>query len=76
MATDKRIVTVTGATGFVGRCFVARLLRENRYHIRCLVRRSSDVSALQALNGEISFHYGDITRKDTLRMALAAIKQV
>ncbi len=69
MTAKKRTVTVTGATGFVGRAFVARLAREKKYHIRCLVRPSSDLSALQALNADISFYYGDITRKDTLRQA-------
>jgi dihydroflavonol-4-reductase len=67
--TKKRIVTVTGATGFVGRAFVTRLARDSRFHIRCLVRRSSDLSALQALNDDISFYYGDITHKETLAQA-------
>jgi dihydroflavonol-4-reductase len=69
MTTSRRIVTVTGATGFVGRSFVERLAREHKYHIRCLARRTSDVSALQALNADISFHYGDITHKETLSAA-------
>jgi dihydroflavonol-4-reductase len=69
MAGRKRNVTVTGATGFVGRCFVARLARENKYHIRCLVRPDSDVSVLRALNADISFHCGDITRVQTLAAA-------
>lgn len=69
MPTTKPVVTVTGATGFVGRCFIARLLRENTHHVRCLVRRNSDVSALQALSADISFHYGDITQKETLAEA-------
>jgi dihydroflavonol-4-reductase len=69
MATSKRVVVVTGATGFVGRIFVARLLRDNRYQIRCLVRPDSDLSKLQALNGDISFHVGDITRPVTLEDA-------
>ena len=44
MATSKRIVTITGATGFVGRHFVERLVSEKKYRIRCLVRHTSDVS--------------------------------
>jgi dihydroflavonol-4-reductase len=71
MTASKRTVTVTGATGFVGRCFVARLARENRYRIRCLVRRSSDISSLQGVHSDISFHYGDITRPETLAEAFA-----
>jgi dihydroflavonol-4-reductase len=69
MTASKRTVTVTGATGFVGRAFVASLARDNKYHIRCLVRRSSDLSALQALNADIAFYQGDITRKDSLARA-------
>jgi dihydroflavonol-4-reductase len=71
MTASKRTVTVTGATGFVGRAFVAARARDTRYRIRCLVRRSSDVSALRALNADIEFHYGDITRKETLAPAFA-----
>lgn len=66
MNSIKHIVTVTGATGFVGRHFVERLVSEKKYRIRCLVRHTSDVSFLRALDPDISFHYGDITQKSTL----------
>ena len=66
MNSIKHIVTVTGATGFVGRHFVERLVSEKKYRIRCLVRHTSDVSFLRALDSDISFHYGDITQKSTL----------
>lgn len=69
MASSKQIVTVTGATGFVGRCFVARLISEKKFRIRCLVRHTSDISQLRALDPDIRFHYGDITRKATLSAA-------
>jgi dihydroflavonol-4-reductase len=67
MGTAKRTVLVTGATGFVGRAFLTQLVRENKYHIRCLVRRESELSKLRALDSEIEFHYGDITKLQTLR---------
>ncbi|MEZ5504333.1 MAG: NAD-dependent epimerase/dehydratase family protein [Halioglobus sp.] len=63
-------MTITGATGFVGRHVVARLAREGRFHLRCLVRGDSDVSALRALGGDISFHVGDITCRETLEEPL------
>lgn len=66
MAAGKRIVTVTGATGFVGRCLVAQLLREDKYRVRCLVRRDIDLSKLRALSPDLDFHYGDITHTHTL----------
>jgi dihydroflavonol-4-reductase len=69
MDSSKQIVTITGATGFVGRCFVERLVSEKKYRIRCLVRHTSDVSPLRALDPDISFHYGDITRKSSLSAA-------
>jgi len=42
-------VLVTGATGFVGAAVVDRLLDRGARNVRCLVRRSSDVSGLEAL---------------------------
>lgn len=69
MATSKPILAVTGATGFVGRCFIERIRREKKFHIRCLVRRDSDISAVQSLGRDISFCYGDITHLKTLSSA-------
>ncbi|MEH6581208.1 MAG: NAD-dependent epimerase/dehydratase family protein [Halioglobus sp.] len=66
MAKRKRTVTVTGATGFVGRHLVKQLLEEGDYKVRCLVRRDSDVSALALLTGDVSFVYGDITDQASL----------
>ena len=42
-------VLVTGATGFVGPAVVGRLLERGARNVRCLARRSSDVSGLEAL---------------------------
>jgi len=66
MATRKPILLVLGATGFVGRHFVERIVREQKFLIRCLVRRNSNISALQALGKDISFCFGDITDETTL----------
>lgn len=70
MAKKKPIIVVTGATGFVGRCLVERLLREDQYHIRCLVRPGSDIEYLQSLDGNLSFAVGDILLPQTLEPAL------
>ncbi len=69
MGSGRDIITITGATGFVGRHFVERLVSEKKYRVRCLVRHTSDVSWLRALDPDISFYYGDITQKLTLAAA-------
>ena len=69
MPGKKRIVTITGATGFVGRATVARLLEEKNIQVRCMLRPGSDRSALAALSGSLSYCEGDITRPDTLEAA-------
>ncbi|WP_279246915.1 NAD-dependent epimerase/dehydratase family protein [Candidatus Litorirhabdus singularis] len=66
MPAKPRIVTVTGAVGFVGRHVVQRLLDDGRFAVRCLVRPDSDVSALQAMSAKLQFVAGDITVPDTL----------
>lgn len=66
MSKKKRTITVTGATGFVGRHLVKQLLKEGDYSVRCLVRRDSDVSVLAYLTGDLSFAYGDITNQESL----------
>ncbi len=42
MAKRKRTVLVTGASGFVGRVLVERLLAEKNIRVRCLVRHETD----------------------------------
>jgi dihydroflavonol-4-reductase len=69
MATRKRTVTVTGATGFVGRYLIARLVEDGDYTVRCLVRRDSDVSMLARLCGDLTFVYGDISHRESLAAA-------
>jgi dihydroflavonol-4-reductase len=66
MAKSKRTVTVTGATGFVGRHLVEQLLEEGNYKVRCMIRRDSDVAMLAHLSGDLSFVHGDITHRESL----------
>jgi len=70
MAVCNRIITVTGASGFVGRTLVERLLQEKDIHVRCLVRPETDHSYLDALDGDISFYEGNITQQHTLTTAI------
>jgi dihydroflavonol-4-reductase len=69
MAGEQRIVTVTGATGFVGRHLVERLLAERGIHVRCLVRAGSNRAGLPATSRKLSLCEGDITEPGTLEAA-------
>ena len=55
---------VTGATGFIGRHLVRRLVKEGR-SVTCLVRETSDVKFLEELGVELV--YGDLLVKDSLK---------
>ena len=55
---------VTGATGFVGRHLVKRLVEERR-SVTCLVRETSDISCLEKLGVELV--YGDLRSKELLK---------
>jgi dihydroflavonol-4-reductase len=66
MKKSKRTVTVTGATGFVGRHLVEELLEAGNCHVRCMIRRDSDMKVLDHLSGDLSFVHGDITLLDSL----------
>jgi oxidoreductase len=57
---------VTGATGFIGGHLTKRLVQEG-HRVRCLVRESSDTSALEALDVELA--RGDLTDGASLTRA-------
>lgn len=66
-------VLVTGATGFIGRNLVKRLVDEGR-EVRCLVRKSSNLNLLENLR--IDFVYGDILDIDSLRIATKGVSVI
>ena len=67
------LVFITGATGFIGSHLAEHLtLRGDK--VRCLARRSSDLSALNDLNASVTI--ADITDKGALRPPLEGVDVV
>jgi nucleoside-diphosphate-sugar epimerase len=64
---------VTGANGFVGSHLVEGLLAEN-YQVRCLVRRTSDLTFIRNL--PVEWVYGDVARGEGLDAACADVDAV
>lgn len=63
-------VLITGATGFTGSYVVPLLLRKH-YQVRCLIRRSSETSALPFR--EVELVYGDLGDRSSLDDAMRGV---
>ena len=66
-------VLVTGGTGFIGRHLVSELTRRG-VHVRCLVRRTSDVRHLEAAGVETV--YGEVLNLDEMRRVVSGVDSV
>jgi nucleoside-diphosphate-sugar epimerase len=71
--TARGQVLVTGANGFVGSHLVEALLAQG-YPVRCLVRRTSDLTFIRNL--PVDWAYGDIASGDGLEAACADVESV
>jgi len=68
------MILVTGATGYVGRNLVSRLVRRGD-RVRCLVRQGSPkLGLLRDLSVELS--YGDVTDESSLAQAMDGVDAV
>ena len=68
-----KLALVTGATGFVGQ-HLLRVLLDNGYQVRCLVRR--ELSSEFADSSGVETVYGDLNDLDALRQASAGAEYV
>jgi dihydroflavonol-4-reductase len=75
MGTGNRTALVTGATGFVG-SHVARLLLEEGYSIRCLIRDGSDKRNLPEESETVSWVTGDLLDPLSLVRALDGMQEL
>lgn len=62
----KKRVLITGGNGFIGSFIIEELLSQNM-EVTCLVRENSNLQNLQGY--DVTYIYGDITDKDSLREA-------
>lgn len=69
------MVLVTGANGFLG-SYLTRLLVQENYKVRILVRRESSLSLLEDILPQIEIAYGDILDLPSLEMAFAGVSEV
>jgi len=71
--TEGQLALVTGANGFIGSHLTEALL-ERGYRVRCLVRRSSDLTFVQDL--PVEFFYADLRQGADLRRACQGVDLV
>jgi len=71
--SSRKMVLLSGATGFLGR-YVAKKLVHSGMEVRCLVRSSADLSVLQYLPVEI--WRGDVTDAESLKGAMDGVDSV
>jgi len=66
-------VLVTGANGFIGSHLVERLVKQ-KVHVKCLIRKVSDIRWLNGL--DIEYIYGDLSDTESLERAVKNVDTV
>lgn len=64
---------VTGATGFIGR-YLVRELHNQGHQVRCLVRKTSDLSVLEDLPVDLT--YGELSDPSSLDHAVHGVERI
>jgi len=72
-SSSKPRVLVTGATGFVGKVLVLKLLDEG-FQVRAYVRPLSDSRWLE--NSDVEIVYGDVREPEPLRRAMQGVESI
>ncbi|MDD5065855.1 MAG: NAD(P)-dependent oxidoreductase [bacterium] len=62
----KTNILITGANGFVGSKIIEALMKNKRYRIAGLVRKTSNLDFLKGSRKRIKLYFGDIRSKETL----------
>ena len=70
---DYNPIVVTGASGFIGKCAVSRLLKDG-YEIHLLLRPESNMWRLQDVINQVTVHQVDLRDKAGVRKALEIIR--
>jgi dihydroflavonol-4-reductase len=73
MSDEMRLVLVTGANGFVGSHLVEALLSRG-YRVRCLVRRTSDLTFIHDL--PVEWAYADLQDSEALARACQGVDAI
>ena len=74
-------ILVTGASGFLGRAVVERLLAHGEHEIRCFVRSSSNLSGLEEVRGRypqarVEYIAGNLASPDDVLRAVDGVETI
>jgi len=69
-----KLILITGVTGFIGSHLLKGVI-EQRYDVRCLVRKTSNISFLDKFEN-VELIYGDIFDAKTVRQAIRGVDAV